>query len=158
MNNTQAQRLLNVAKSLRESKTPKRFTMNKFVWGEMDRLAYDLRDVNAEKFVQKERDFCGTPACALGHFGARTDLQSLLKIRTRVVDGEKIAGLEYSRGLSEDQDKLVSYLDKRVQKYFGIDEGEADRLFGPDGCGNAKSVNAAANFIERFVQKNRNKK
>jgi hypothetical protein len=49
------QRLLNVARALRESPNPDRFTMNDW-------------------------QHCGTPCCAIGHYAARADLQDLLQL------------------------------------------------------------------------------
>lgn len=52
MNN---ERLLNVAKALRESPKPRDFSMGRYV------------------------NHCGTPACAFGHYASRNDLQQFCK-------------------------------------------------------------------------------
>lgn len=53
------ERLLNVAKALRESPNPEQFSMGTEVHG------------------------CGAPACAWGHYAARRDLQDVAKIERR---------------------------------------------------------------------------
>lgn len=50
------ERLLNVAKALRESPAPDDFDMGSYANG------------------------CGTPGCALGHYAARTDLQAAFRL------------------------------------------------------------------------------
>lgn len=109
-------RLLNVAKALRESKTPRKFTMEFY--------GHD----------------CGTPACAFGHYASRTDLQRAWKLNE---DGNPV----YRRG--PDRDLLSGYDD--ATNHFGIDPGEADEVFGVNGCGRAKTTKSAALYIERFV-------
>jgi hypothetical protein len=60
------ERLLNVAKALRESKHPDMFSMADQIHG------------------------CGTPACAFGHYAAREDLQQAFKIAPRWSDAYSI--------------------------------------------------------------------
>lgn len=132
MNKIQQKRLLNVAKSLRESKAPKKFDMNFYVHG----------DIWAES-----AEFCGTPACALGHYAARPDLQKLLKIEIRN-DGEENT---FAQLVHRDGGHNASYSQRSVIEHFGVDQKEADALFAPNGCGGAKTPKKAAQFIERFV-------
>lgn len=75
-NERQDRRLLNVARALRESPNPKAFTMLRFVHG----------DDSFSNTVGSAADWCGTPACALGHYGSRTDLQKIVKIRPANVE------------------------------------------------------------------------
>lgn len=56
------ERLLNVAKALREAPDPKQFTMLRF---------------------GKPGDTCGTPCCALGHYAIRKDLQKTFSLGRR---------------------------------------------------------------------------
>jgi hypothetical protein len=112
-----AERLLNVAKALRESPAPEKFDMGDYV------------------------DFeCGTPACALGHYGARRDLQNVF-----VIDGGSVEGF----GLST-VDRGAPFF-RTVIEHFGLEPGEDDELFGTDGCGEAKTAIEAAEYIERWV-------
>lgn len=112
-----AQRLLNVALALREVPDVKSFTMRRYM------------------------NECGTPACAIGHYAGRLDLQDLLCIR----DGN----------FSYVDPKLgePDYDDPVVLDHFGIDEEEAEELFGGYGCGQARAPIEAAEYIEGFVKR-----
>lgn len=128
MNEIGKARLLNVAKALRESKNPDQFTMQ--VYGHS----------------------CGTPACALGHYAARQDLQSTYTLRE---DGGLIAKDDSSRS-------WVPFTSIGVQEHFDITKDETYELFSDNeafdddetptwGCGNAKTALEAAEYIEAFV-------
>lgn len=133
MNKLQAKRLLNVAKALREAPEPKKFRMDQ--WG------YETQHK------------CGSPACALGHFAARRDLQKAFSLdkfgeiesRTGDVftDAEKYFGLN-----TESYDDVFNDSESEV-----FNDSESDLLFNENGCGGAKTAKAAALFIERFVAK-----
>lgn len=129
-------RLLNVAKALRESPVPKAFDMNFYVYG--DEWATDSISKNYNKFD------CGTPACALGHYASRPDLQSTLKVLVDE-DGQfaSFCDKEFTN---------VTYDNDYVMLHFGVNEKEAQSLFSGDGCGNAKTAKGAAKFIENFVK------
>jgi len=132
-----AKRLLNVAKALRESPSPKMFTMETFVYGSEDDAVLGLNT---------GPEFCGTPACALGHYGSRRDLQRLFKIEVATLeDAEDKAELVYADTCP------VGYDDTEVVRHFGISFDDCQKLFSPEGCGGAKSVKAAAKYIEKFV-------
>ena len=124
MDTRQANRLLKVAQALRESPSPERFTMDFHIHAT-----------------------CGTPACALGHYAARADLQRVFKIKTYIsARGRQwfhVAGPDgFCAGISDDY----------ILDHFGIGVGEAIRLFDSGGCGNAQTPIAAARYIERFVE------
>jgi hypothetical protein len=110
------ERLLNVAKALRESPSPSVFTMMKYGHG------------------------CGTPACALGHYAVRGDLQDVF-------------ALTESGSLVMAKDHLDYYTLSPTLQHFGITREQEDELFGCHGCGNAQTPNEAADYIERFVAK-----
>lgn len=117
-----AERLLNVAKALRECTGPEDdFDMNTFVHGG-----------------------CGTPACALGHYAARTDLQSFL----HVVQVNAIDKYFCMRLVNDDLD--LDFVET-ILDHFDIDNDQFHELFSCDGCGHARSRAAAAEYIERFV-------
>lgn len=114
------QRLLNVARALRESPNPDKFDM---------------------KLIQHS---CGTPACALGHYVARTDLQSAflpppIGARYRIND---VNGL------------MLYPFGPLVLGHFGLSETELEELFDEEGCGGAKTAVEAAEYIEKFVNEN----
>jgi hypothetical protein len=119
------ERLLNVAKALRESKNPEQFSMT--------------RHVNA----------CGTPACAFGHYAARGDLQSEFSI-----DTEQDPSRWPSDGVYHLIDGLAhpcSFDMSSVREHFDLSPAAIELLFGGDGCGDAKTAIAAAEYIEHFV-------
>lgn len=106
-------RLLNVAKALRESPNPEDFDMTRFT-------------------------HCGTPACALGHYAARPDLQQSFSISASgLLIGEK--GLR------------VSHDGCSVMSHFGLTADEAEDLFGMSGCEGAMTTDDAASYIEHYA-------
>ena len=129
MNAEHKQRLLDVARACRETKHASDFNMNYFV------------------------NVCGTPACALGNYAARPDIQGRFSLDPKdkeiLLDGE-----------------CVNYFYDEVIDYFGLhDVEEADELFGPFGCGGTKDFSGhlddsiitdpikAAEYIEDFVRR-----
>jgi hypothetical protein len=140
MNKRQAQRLLNVARALRESEHPELFTMESYVNNAaMLSNRFEATDV--------PEHWCGTPACALGHYGARTDLQRKIRI-ARIPFG--FNGTSYF-GLRYGNNRDVGYADDAMLNHFGLERHEAHLLFCPSGCGGAKTTLQAAQFIENFV-------
>jgi hypothetical protein len=111
------ERLLNVAKALREAPEPEKFTMTHMV--------HD----------------CGTPACAMGHYAARGDLQDVFVIDRGM--RQKFAYVTLSNGGHNVWPSMM--------KHFDISRVECDELFEVDGCDRAETAIAAAEFIERFV-------
>lgn len=130
------QRLLNIARALRESPEPEDFTMKRY-------------------FNQ-----CGTPACALGHYVARTDLQSDFYHGRDGTIRHRVYG-------------IVWYDDPDIQAHFGINREECMELFASPGdetdeedadgnllvhdggCGRARTAIEAAEYIEAFVARKR---
>lgn len=115
--NIHAQRLLNVARALRECPDPSRFTMS------------------------REFHDCGTPACAWGHYVARTDLQDEFTINP--------GRMGYA--IHRDGATFVTYSADEVLQHFGITQTETCELFSMNGCGLAITALQAATYIERFV-------
>lgn len=144
----QEKRLLNVAKALRESRVPRMFDMSTYVHDDPS-----PRYNEAGEVIKNEKNFCGTPACALGHYAARTDLQRLLKITVDKTDYGNYADMVYfgDKTTNEWGDTSAGWNDEAVLEHFGITESEACELFDGDGCGNAKTALQAAKYIERFV-------
>lgn len=116
----QAKRLLRVAQALREAKHPEDFTMARYV------------------------NECGTPACALGHYASRRDLQKLLEL---CKDKWRDFGIMY---VGEPNDAGI--YDPKVLEHFGITENGSTELFGGVGCGDAKTPTEAADYIDAFVK------
>lgn len=87
---------------------------------------------------------CGTPACVLGTYAYRKDVQSEFCLRRdRVYGGIGV----FVKGTSEE----ASYDSDIVQEHFGLDYKETEELFGADGCDSAQSEEEAARFIEQFI-------
>ena len=115
-------RLLNVAKALRDSPNPEKFTMEQFAY------------------------HCGTPACAVGHYAARRDLQKSFKLK----QSESCCSLANNDGEFVFVDGPTA---NALMDHFGLKYNEVTRLFGEEGCRKAKRPLTAAKYIERFVAK-----
>lgn len=153
----QETRLLNVAKALRDAHAArKKFTMEKFVFGQQDQISsgdYNYETGEYGPACNQEENFCGTPACALGHYAARTDLQRLLKVVVQKdYRGAKFASLAFFGTEADGDDNCPQYDDEKFEQHFGLDYHEMEELFGGDGCGNARTALQAAKYIERFVK------
>jgi len=112
-------------------------------------------------FVRGIGDFCGTPACALGHYAARTDLQDVLAIHAvetldhtdyRVAAADNCEVLPGWDEFDEDESCDAYKYDFDVAEHFGITGSECEELFGGDGCFNAQTPEAAAAYIRNFVE------
>lgn len=120
------ERLLNVAKALRESKRPEKFTMRRYV------------------------NVCGTPACAFGHYAAREDLQDEFSINTKE-DPCRFS----DEGVHERHNGHQIMFDHEIVcEHFGSSYEELAVFFEYNGCGNAKTAEAAAEFIENWCASN----
>jgi len=95
------------------------------------------------QYTRMEGDWpCGTPGCALGNYAARRDLQRGFLIDSYGNARDRVCGL----GLLP-----------AAERHFGLAFGEVHRLFGPNGCGSAKTAKQAARFIENFVKRKERK-
>lgn len=137
---THAKRLLNVVRALREAEHPERFYMGQFLWDETPDVDEAPELGIKEKHLNE--NWCGTPACALGHYGARRDLQ-----RAFVIERDNWGPLLQTT--IGDPDELFA----GAARHFGISESEVLELFDFDGCGEAKTTKGAARYIERFVKR-----
>ena len=125
------QRLLNVARALRESPNPEKFDMGRY--GDDD---------------------CGTPACAFGHYAARQDLQDRFALVRRELRVSYAEAIYFSTDvLLRYTGEMAFYDSHLVLEHFGISWEEADDLFSVEGCGGANTPAQAADFIEAFVAK-----
>lgn len=118
-------RLLNVVRALEESPNPERFTMAQY------------------------GHECGTPACALGHYCARADLQSAFLLSKHTNRGESEQPTWPAP--KDDITFALAFDDDEVLTHFGINNAEADVLFGSEGCDGARTALEAAAFIRAFV-------
>lgn len=113
-------RLENVARALMESPNPEHFSMETFA----------------------SDHSCGTPACALGHYAWRTDLQGAFRLR------------EIGDVVTRDGRRPENWFGY-VCHHFGISLYEYIELFSNAGCGNAKTPEQAAAYILDFVERHR---
>lgn len=123
-------RFLNLIKALRESPIPEAFNMGCYVRGGM----YD---------DYADKSWCGTPACILGHYAAREDLQKLLRIKERP---DNLFQLVYVRS-----GEVAEFQDAAISRHFGISEEQAIRLFSSVGCNEAKTPAQAIEYIEELM-------
>ena len=111
------ERLRNVVKALRESPAPLNFTMS--YWGQG----------------------CGSPACAMGHYAFREDLQDVY-ILNELGDIQKV-----DRVVSE----ILQLPFESFAKHFDLSQQETMALFGSNGCNKAKTIEEAIAYIEDFI-------
>lgn len=123
-------RLLLAAQATLESKVPASFRMNAY--------AHD----------------CKTPACVLGNYAIRDDLQDVFELHeyTRW-DGRKLVGLvpKGNPGFIESGHNTMDCDGTMVQEHFAIGDGVASNIFGVCGCDDADTPQEAAAYIEKFV-------
>lgn len=122
--------LLACAQAVREAAKPENFSMALYGWTRWFAVDADRGDMEINE--------CGTPACVIGHYASRQDLQNVLILRG-------------NRLIWKQSDVAVSYADPAVLDYFGLDDLQADELFGSEGCGEAESPSDAADYIEDWV-------
>lgn len=115
--------LRNLVKALRETKEPDRFTMT--------------------CIMHK----CGTPACALGQYAFRTDLQNSFRL-----SGDRDTWEAASGVISTASGKNICWDDDEICAHFGITTTEAAELFDADGCGDAMTPNEAADYVDQFIK------
>lgn len=124
------QRLLNVAKALRESKNPESFSMGMYTR-------------------------CGSPGCALGHYASRGDLQQTFVLAESdgvdcpyedSIETDDLGRIKVGAGLTCNAQAICDH--------FEIDKKQAHELFAGSGCGMATTAKDAARFIEDFVESN----
>jgi hypothetical protein len=120
------ERLLNVARALRESKQPGAFSMERYMHP------------------------CGAPACALGHYASREDLQSEFKLRHNIPGDDE--WLNASNGVVDKHGVPVHYDSSVIQEHFEIGWDDAEELFSENGCHFARTANDAAAYIYHWVK------
>lgn len=89
------------------------------------------------------RHECGTPACAIGHWGAANPKR--FKVRSRLGQG-----VAHTYVYASDP-SLCHETDQGVAE-FGITREESYALFSSWGCGRALTGKAAAAYIRKFVK------
>lgn len=109
----------------------------------LEKLILALEGVPIKHFNMDKYGTCGTPACVLGHFAARTDLQRKFVLKH-----------EFHTQLFAIDGHEVDYWDGEVREYFGINAEQAEALFGPEGCDRAQTPAKARRYIRKFIDSN----
>ena len=142
MNEMQASRLIHVADALRDAHADK-WNFNMDTYGYDKAMSSGLRDLRG--IPKSQHDWaiehnCGTPACAIGHYAVRDDLQEAFSLDTK------------GNLLSTETGFQIAHDQQVVMNHFGCSYDEISSLFDGDGCGSAATALEAAVYIERFVQ------
>lgn len=134
----QAQRLMRCAKAVRQSPIPKAFTMKCFIRG-------DDWEPELSHGELHTKHWCGTPACVLGHYASRRDLQRAFSVvATRDMHGDSFSMRYNGRNVTFDSPSITNY--------FGVDFVQMRELFSHNGCNGATTSKQAAEYIEQFVK------
>lgn len=95
--------------------------------------------------MQTYSNDCGTPACVLGHYASREDLQSEFKLSRPRVNMMKMVRNHAGHALS--------YASEEVLTHFGLTPDEAKDLFAEDGCGQADNErDVALQYLRLFLK------
>lgn len=128
--------------------------MNKVNFRRMDNVVrvLDEAPTNLKNSLDMGEYFseCGSPACVLGHYASRPDVQRLLrpgKRRDSYGGGLMPVAVKSGRRVGLDSEEVLSH--------FGITYEEAEELFGGEGCGGATTTKAAAKYVKQFIKEKR---
>lgn len=123
--NVYKQRVLNIARALRESPNPEAFDMSSVV-----------------------DSACGTPYCAFGHYAARADLQDAFWVGRHSCEALGFVPMYRDTG------RFVEFNGVNVQLHFGLSHDEINAMFGGgSGCGRARTALDAAKWLEAFAER-----
>lgn len=126
-------RLNNLARILREAALIEK-TREEFRGFDMSRWGYSARPGQT----------CGTPACALGHYADRRDVQRRFSLTKQ--------GEVKTHGKGARSGGLID----RAGDHFGITSEQAHAMFGggdDPGDNKAKMPNGAAYYVERLIKR-----
>lgn len=119
------------------------FTMGK--WGRRFREFVEFLQPGDDVIYAKA---CGTPACAMGHYAVRTDLQRSFAIDA---DGDLVVRKKgYSAYYNTGDNTMVE--NHQISHHFDITDDDREDLFGSKGCDGAKTPGEASAFIKHFVR------
>lgn len=132
------------------------------------KLIESTLDADPKRFTMKVYSRCGSPACVLGNYAARSDLQSLLTLSLGRQDGG-FSPLMLAQTLTPGgQYEPTAYWSREVFEHFGISALDAEELFAapsdededsdpndyePGGCGDAKTPEEAVHFLTMWMVK-----
>lgn len=107
----------------------------------LEKLIVALEAAKPENFDMGRFARCGTPACVLGHYASRADLQSEFGL-----EGMTILELATCRRPDCDGEE--------IQLHFDITGEQACELFDVEGCDDAKTPAEAIAYIRKFIDTN----
>lgn len=111
----------------------------------LEKLVAALQDADPKTFnMERYGHGCGTPACVFGHYAARRDLQHTFKLLK-----PKYADEYCDIDSTEGECYHDSYV---VLDHFGINDYQAEELFGSEGCGGAKTPKEAITYLRGFIK------
>jgi len=111
----------------------------------LEKLIVALDGVKPKQFdMTMYAHACGSPACVLGHFAARSDLQKKFKFNEKC-DRFSAAVLLVKGG------KPVYFEDDEVLEYFGITPAQSEYLFGCDGPNEFATPAMMRRRIRKFI-------
>lgn len=134
--------------------------MNLIQLKRLDNLVTATKEADADTFDMTRYVYdgnqpgtaCGTPACLLGNYAARTDLQRFIKVELTSYPRDATYRSEYADLKYVRNGCLASYMAAPVQKHFGLSQSEAENLFADDGCNDAQTDKAKAlRYVRKFV-------
>ncbi len=116
-----------------------------------DAIDYEFFNSCIDKVITILPHNCGAPACALGHYALRPDLQDFAHL-----DHMGSLMLNHFTGSKE---APMGVGDERIAAHFGIEVKQALKLFGSNGCDHAETPGDAADYIEyMFMKRNSDEK
>jgi hypothetical protein len=120
----------------------------------LEKLIVALQDASPRDFDMLHYGMsCGTPQCVLGHYASRRDLQRSFEL-VRPEYGEVVLRSRTGRPSCG----YTLYADMPIQSHFGISYDQCEELFGPAGCGDAKTPKQAIRYIRKFIDRHRAQK
>ena len=115
----------------------------------LEKLLVALKGVKPKDFdMNNYVHACGTPACVLGYFASRVDLQR------KFVLAKNAQGYMTCQLRVQDHDYPVDYEDTQVLGYFGINREQAEYLFGGGYPNDGKTPAQMRRKIRKFIDKN----
>lgn len=114
----------------------------------LEKLITVLQEADPKGFsMERFGNACGTPACVLGHYAARRDIQR--SFRFLPSDNPHP---EFENNITTNKWESVWHDGEEVCSHFGIDSYQAEELFGGDGCNEATTPTQAIRFITKFIK------
>lgn len=122
--------------------------MNKIQEKRFRNLIRATRDASSEHFDMNRyaHNGCGSPACVLGNYAARRDLQ-------RTINLDLSGPIEWIK-IRDNTGRVIWYDSPTILDHFGITFREFIDLFASNGCDSAgKNQDRAVAYLESFLER-----